>query len=184
MNTLFCLIGASGSGKTTLALELEKQGYKILYSYTTRPKRRNNEWGHIFISTSEFESNTFVAYNCFNGHWYGVTIQQIEGNDIYIVDPKGYYNLRLGYRGNKRIIPIYIDCDFVTRYDRLCRRDGIEKALKKIVADGNVFKTFKKTLSNEGYKNNIVNNAGDMEESLSSVQKIMDYYLLFQKSGF
>lgn len=49
-DTIVCLVGASGTGKTTIAKELEKEGYNIIQSYTTRKKREQSEWGHIFIT--------------------------------------------------------------------------------------------------------------------------------------
>ena len=56
---LILLIGESGSGKTTLANQLNKQyGLKILNSYTTRPKRYEDESGHVFITEEEAEQIT------------------------------------------------------------------------------------------------------------------------------
>ena len=50
MDTIFCLVGPSGSGKTTVAKALEKHGYNVIQSYTTRPRRSENEWGHTFVT--------------------------------------------------------------------------------------------------------------------------------------
>ena len=48
--TIFLIIGESGSGKTTLVSSLEKQkNLKSIQSYTTRPPRYENEYGHIFV---------------------------------------------------------------------------------------------------------------------------------------
>lgn len=103
---IICLVGASGSGKTTLAKELEKQGYNIIQSYTTRKPREENEWGHTFIdsviknngiyietSTRRYYKDFMIAY--FNdydkGEHYFATKEQYQrkGTSVYIVDPKG-----------------------------------------------------------------------------------------------
>lgn len=57
------IVGKSGSGKTTIAKELEKLGYNIIHSYTTREPREENEWGHTFINDwfPVYVSNTFVG---------------------------------------------------------------------------------------------------------------------------
>ena len=57
--TIFLIIGESGSGKTTLVSSLEKQkNLKSIQSYTTRPPRYENEYGHIFVSENEFNSTS------------------------------------------------------------------------------------------------------------------------------
>lgn len=43
------IVGASGTGKTTIAKELEKEGFNIIHSFTTRKPRCKDEWGHTFL---------------------------------------------------------------------------------------------------------------------------------------
>ena len=86
------LVGPSGSGKTTIANKLsEEKGWKVLQSYTTRPKRYSNETGHIFVSEEEFEQykNDLCAYTEFDGYKYWATNQQVDESEIYIIDPAG-----------------------------------------------------------------------------------------------
>ena len=61
---LYLFVGPSGSGKTTIVDKLECENrYKSIQSYTTRPQRHQNEYGHIFISDEEFDQLTnIVAY--------------------------------------------------------------------------------------------------------------------------
>ena len=54
---IFLVMGESGSGKDTITKELSnKYGLKVLKSYTTRPKRYDDEDTHIFISEEEFDN--------------------------------------------------------------------------------------------------------------------------------
>ena len=56
MNNIYLIVGCSGSGKTTIVNSLEnKYGLKSIQSYTTRPKRSDDETGHIFISDEEYD---------------------------------------------------------------------------------------------------------------------------------
>ena len=50
------IVGESGSGKSTICDELTKRyGLKQVKSYTTRPRRSEDEDGHTFISDEEFK---------------------------------------------------------------------------------------------------------------------------------
>ena len=66
MDKIICLVGCSGSGKTTLAKELEGKGYNIIHSYTTRQPRYENEWGHTFIDTTNFNEGCGILEIGFN----------------------------------------------------------------------------------------------------------------------
>ena len=76
------LVGASGSGKTTLAKELEKKGFNVLQSYTTRKPRCKSEWGHTFME------DWFPVYtdSVLTG------FESIEGKYIDIDDVVAYFN--------------------------------------------------------------------------------------------
>lgn len=91
---IILLVGRSGSGKSTVADILSRQyGRSILPSYTTRPKRFEQEEGHIFVNNMFYEkvsrSRDIVAYTYFDKHHYWATTQQVDENDIYIIDPDG-----------------------------------------------------------------------------------------------
>lgn len=78
MDTIFCLVGPSGSGKTTVAKALEKHGYNVIQSYTTRPQRSDNEWGHTFVTAIYSDKppwvmDNVIAYNEFAGNHYWAT---------------------------------------------------------------------------------------------------------------
>jgi len=91
---IVCLVGPSGSGKTAVSYELEKVGYNVIHSYTTRPPREENEWGHIFVD--EMPPGPKIAYTYINGYHYWATPEQYKGKgtSIYVIDPPGVEYLK------------------------------------------------------------------------------------------
>ncbi len=110
--TLLLLVGESGSGKTTVADTLsDKFGLKVLKSYTTRPKRYENETGHEFVSEEEFKNirpRDTAAYTKIGEYEYCATNRQIAESDIYVIDLAGIRYLKNNYKGNKKIKVVYI----------------------------------------------------------------------------
>lgn len=146
------LVGASGSGKTSVAKYLEGEyGYNVIQSYTTRPKRGDQEYGHTFLNALEWNlERSFMEYECperdnwmtreyfdeldviayFNsyksGNEYFATHQQVELGkvNLYIVDPEGAKQVYDYYRGSDMtVITIYIQADEETRAERLVERE-------------------------------------------------------------
>lgn len=76
MDRLVLLVGPSGSGKTTVAKELEKEGYNIIHSYTTRLPREPDEWGHTFIPQLTDRKISYIGHS-------GLGILNIEGYKEY-----------------------------------------------------------------------------------------------------
>lgn len=109
---IFCIAGVSGSGKTTLVENLQSEyGLKTVESYTTRPKRYENEKGHIFVTNKEFNDlKDICAYTMFNGYEYGVTAEIVDQCDTYVIDPAGIKFLNEAYKGDKKIISIALVC--------------------------------------------------------------------------
>ena len=145
-NCIFLIVGCSGSGKTTITEQLEqKYGLKSIQSYTTRPKRSENETGHIFVTNKEFDKLTdMVAYTEFAGNRYCATTEQVENNDIYIIDPKGIDFFMKSYNGRKTPKVIFISSDMATRYERMKSRaeengnefmDAVKSSLERITND-------------------------------------------------
>lgn len=122
---LFLFVGKSGSGKTFIAEWLEfEYGYKSVQSYTTRPKRYENETGHIFISDEEFDKlENLAAYTEYNGYRYCTTSSQLDKYDIYVIDVDGVETLLKNYTNKSRpIYIIYFDSTIRTRIDRMVDR--------------------------------------------------------------
>lgn len=140
MTKIICLIGASGSGKTMVAKELDKRGYNIVHSYTTRKPREENEWGHIFIEGelsncnshlcttkgSFYRSDMIAYFNNYKGTIYFATEEQIKKGEtnIYIVDPIGSREVKEHYKDNKNVevISIYLQADEEVRARRMTGR--------------------------------------------------------------
>lgn len=154
---VICLIGASGSGKTTITKELEKTGYNIIQSYTTRPSREDGEWGHTFIedcfvsydnngnlhyiseglaaNSKTYWGKDMIAYfNSYNsGHHYFATDEQVLRGytNIYIVDSKGAEQVHDFYKGTDvEVITVYLQVDREVRQDRLQRRTANNIVIK------------------------------------------------------
>lgn len=91
----YLIVGRSGTGKDTLARMLEQRGLNILKSYATRPKRSPTEDTHTFIDPSESKAKQVncIAYTKIGEYEYFATEKQLEECDVYIIDPKGFYEL-------------------------------------------------------------------------------------------
>ena len=150
MNNIYLIVGASGSGKTTVVEQLEnKHNLKSIQSYNTRPKRSENETGHIFVTNKEFDKLTdMVAYTKFDNNKYCATAEQVENNDLYVIDPKGIEYFHEHYHGNKGVKIIYIDSSLSTRYERMKNRaeengvsftEAINSSLRRVNNDINEF---------------------------------------------
>ena len=121
---IFLFVGKSASGKTTIADMLGKDGYSQVYSYTTRPKRYENEIGHTFITDEEYDKlENIVASTLYNGHRYCTTLNQIQEADIYVIDIPGVETLMENYdRLDRRVYVFYFDTDVYTRIKRMLNR--------------------------------------------------------------
>lgn len=124
--TIICVVGQTCSGKDTFAKLLhDKFGYNIICSYTTRPKRDSETEGveHKFITEDEYEEKykdaNKLAYTEINGYKYFVLYKDIiNGSFIYVIDPKGYYELVKNYGDMFNIKLIYLYADIKTRKAR------------------------------------------------------------------
>jgi guanylate kinase len=145
LKTLFCIIGGSASGKDSLCNILEKCGYNVVKSYTTRPRRENEVDTHIFIKKEDVSKyiNKFVAYTKIGDYEYFTTKKQLENNDVYIIDPKGYEYLCEKIKDIK-LVPILINIKECERFKRaLNRGDKKEDIEKRFMAEHEQFEKFK-----------------------------------------
>ena len=88
---LITITGPRGAGKDTVARMLsEMGGYKVLCSYTTRPKRKGEIDGveHYFVEKCNVPHDKMLAYTQY-GYEYWVTIDQVTDKAIYVIDEDG-----------------------------------------------------------------------------------------------
>ena len=130
------IVGESGSGKSTICDELTKRyGLKQVESYTTRPRRSEDEDGHTFISDEEFkELEGICAYTYFDNHHYCATREQIDNSDLYIIDPHGIEYFIKKYNGRKIPMVVYIYADKRTRRKRMANRGDKEHKIRQRIA--------------------------------------------------
>ena len=141
--TIALLVGPSGSGKTTVADALSKKyGLQQIYSYTTRPRRTQDEIGHVFLNEEEFdELKDYVAYTEFNGHRYCATAEQVEECDLYVVDVDGIQYFKAAYNGDKIPVVFYFDVPPAVLQQRMVQRgDNKMEVLQRLSHDKAKFK--------------------------------------------
>ncbi len=146
---LVLLVGPSGSGKTTIAKELEKEGYNIIHSYTTRKPREENEWGHTFINNNTFNSmdkSDMIAYfnNYERDEHYFATEQQYQGKgtSIYVVDPSGAKEVQERVK-DAEVITIFLMAEEMVRLRRMRNSRTTDEAHNRIYNDRSIFKICK-----------------------------------------
>lgn len=89
---LITITGQSGAGKDTVARMLsEMSGYKVLCSYTTRPKRDGEIDGveHHFVEICNVPRDKMLAYTQYGGYEYWVPLGQLTNKSIYVIDEDG-----------------------------------------------------------------------------------------------
>lgn len=129
MDQIICLVGEAGCGKTAAAKELESQGFNIIQSYTTRPRREPGEWGHIFVDIKEVvhngdrQNDGYIGFGRYQGCFYWGRREQYQGKgkSIYLIEPQGLKRLR-GEVTDAKITAIYINVEKEIRYSRLYER--------------------------------------------------------------
>ena len=100
IHKIYCVSGRTASGKSTITrIVAEKLGLKVVKSYATRPMRKGEEVesDHIFIKPEDIDKyrDDIVAYTKIGDYEYFCTKEQLMSCDLYVIDPKGVYDLLL-----------------------------------------------------------------------------------------
>lgn len=180
---LYLLVGKSASGKTTVANILESQ-YDLpqLQSYTTRPKRHENETGHIFISNEEFDKlENIVAYTEYNGYRYCATQEQIDQASIYVIDVPGVDTLLEKYTTKRPIIVLYFNAPVITRIERMIDRGSSDAEIVSRLYNDEKDDWIKQLSGILGYHNRGVMYFIDADESIDNVLMDIEFYTNIKK---
>ena len=132
---IVCIMGEAGSGKTAVAKKLSDQGFNVIQSYTTRPPREHNEWGHIFVPLEDvifdghFAVSDYIGFGRYEGHYYWARPEQYrgKGTSIYVIEPDGVKRLKEEI-WDAKITVIYIKTQAEARTTRLFKRVAPERA--------------------------------------------------------
>lgn len=93
----YLIMGRTASGKDTIARNLEQNyGLRSVISYTDRPRREGEtDETHTFISKEEMAQiyDELIAKTTINGNTYGATSEQVRNADLYVIDPKGAFEI-------------------------------------------------------------------------------------------
>jgi len=141
------IVGPAASGKDFLKSRLEKRGYTLDISYTTRPIRKDEEQGreYHFLTEKEFmdESTQFYEYVKFGDYYYGTGEIEWETCDVFIMEASAVKALTEKER--KKCLVIYLNPPKDVRFERLWTNGrGWEhvKITKRFETDDKLFKDF------------------------------------------
>lgn len=130
---VLALFGESGAGKDTIQHWLEwylKDAVHGIVSYTTRPRRSYEVEGrdYYFISEDKFfnqmENNKILEFTCFNGWFYGTSVNELKKDKINIgvFNPQGVRSL-LAHLDIIEVLPVWIKANDKQRLLRSLKRE-------------------------------------------------------------
>lgn len=170
-HTLLLIVGRTACGKDSLVNKLcERTNLKAITSYTTRPRRKNEGYTHIFTTEDVYEQmqieGKVAAYTQISGYHYWTTIEQLYENDVYIIDYKGIKILRELNLPNIRFVTVFVNTPDQIREER---------ALNKRKDDKFVFR--KRSLDEASQFREMLKNA-DFDYSISNIELPKAYAVL------
>jgi guanylate kinase len=146
MRKRIILAGKAGSGKDYLAAKLKELGYIKDISFTTRPMRIGEIEGihYNYITEEVFadmvQADGFYENVCFNGWYYGTSVESWEKSHVFISTPRGIDAVRTVDREDCFIV--YLDIDENIRRERISQRSDADSVDRRIEADRKDFENF------------------------------------------
>lgn len=158
---LITITGPSGAGKDTVARMLsDLGGYKVLCSYTTRPKREGeiDGWQHYFVEKCDVQHDKMLAYTQYGGYEYWTTIDQVTDKAIYVIDEDGLNSLCEKFPD----IELFKIC--VTAWE--------ETRLRRGVSQERLERDQQRNLLPLAFYDAVIFNNGSLSELLDEVQRV------------
>ena len=178
IHTVYCVLGRTGSGKSTVTKEAAKQlNMSILRSYSTRQYLRQGETkensDHILISPDEIEKyrNDMIAYTDRVGYCNFATKQQLLDNDFYIINPTGYYELKLKTKDvDIELVTIMVNVPFSELRKRAKKRGDYDSWQANYIKESEEFSKFEKSNLIDYF----VLNDRSIEESVAKMVRVIN----------
>lgn len=178
IHTVYCVLGRTGSGKSTVTKEASKQlNMSILCSYSTRQYLRQGETkensDHILISPDEVEKyrNDMIAYTDRVGYCNFATKQQLLDNDFYIINPTGYYELKLKTKDmDIELVTIMMKVPYNDLRKRAEKRGDYDAWQANYIKESEEFSSFEKSNLIDYF----VLNDRSLEESVAKMARIIN----------
>jgi len=161
MGKIFYIMGKSASGKDSIyrkMLEKEELYLQKMVLYTTRPIRKGEVEGNEYFFVDEdalaqLKSEGRViesrAYNTVHGVWTYFTADDdkidLSGNNYLSIGTLESYQCLVGYYGQDKICPIYIEVEDGERLKRAIKREGkqekpvYEEVCRRFLSDSEDF---------------------------------------------
>lgn len=160
-NDITLIIGRSGTGKSTIEKKLcDTYNVKTIKSYTTRPPRSSDDNTHIFIDDSDYDKfEPKIATTTINGVRYFATLDQFNESKIYVIDPRGMYEL-INNMPDKQFNLLYLNISKEQHQAQLKNRrknsDETEESQKKrLESENQQFTEFEQKLKNNEFPTNV-----------------------------
>lgn len=177
IHTVYCVLGRTGSGKSTVTKEAtNKLNMKVLKSYTTRQRRENEtdeNCDHTFISPDEVEKyrNDMIAYTDRVGYCSFATKQQLLDNDFYIINPTGYYELKLKTKDmDIELVTIMVNVPYNDLRQRAKKRGDYDAWQANYIKESEEFSSFEKSHLIDYF----VLNDRSIEESVAKMVRVIN----------
>lgn len=178
IHTVYCVLGRTGSGKSTVTKQAAKQlNMNVLRSYSTRQYLREGETkensDHTLISPNEVEKyrDDMIAYTDRVGYCNFATKQQLLDNDFYIINPTGYYELKLKTKGmDIDLVTIMVTVPFSDLRERAKKRGDYDAWQVNYMQESEEFSTFEKSHLIDYF----VLNDRSLEESVTKMVRIIN----------
>ena len=178
IHTVYCVLGRTGSGKSTVTKQAAKQlNMKILRSYSTRQYLREGETkensDHTLILSDEVEKyrDDMIAYTDRVGYCNFATKQQLLDNDFYIINPTGYYELKLKTKDmDVELVTIMVNVPYNDLRQRAKKRGDYDAWQANYIKESEEFSNFEKSNLIDYF----VLNDRSLEESVAKMIRVIN----------